>query len=152
MTKTDRASFRLGVRQGLPYGAVGFLISLSFGVLATEAGFTPLQAIATAAFVFAGSAQFAALSVLAGGGGIAAALAAATLMNSRFLAMGIALAPSLPGGAAKRALQGQAVVDSSWALSNRGTAPSTGGSCSATPRRSTPRGCSARSSVRTPAT
>jgi predicted branched-subunit amino acid permease len=34
--------------------------------------------------------------------------------------MGIALAPSLPGGPARRALQGQAVVDSSWALANRG--------------------------------
>ena len=41
-------------------------------------------------------------------------------MNARFLAMGIALAPSLPGGPMKRAAQGQAVVDSSWALANRG--------------------------------
>jgi 4-azaleucine resistance transporter AzlC len=120
VTADDRASFRLGVRQGIPFGAVGFLISLSFGVLATEAGFTPLQAIAVAALVFAGSAQFASLAIVAGGGGIAPALAAATLMNSRFLAMGIALAPSLSGGAASRAAQGQALVDSSWALASRG--------------------------------
>jgi predicted branched-subunit amino acid permease len=38
-------------------------------------------------------------------------------MNSRFLAMGIALAPSLPGGPVRRAAQGQAVVDASWAMS-----------------------------------
>ncbi|MCA1481578.1 AzlC family ABC transporter permease, partial [Bradyrhizobium sp. NBAIM08] len=38
----------------------------------------------------------------------------------RFLAMGVALAPSLPGGPLRRAAQGQAVVDVSWALSNRG--------------------------------
>ena len=57
---------------------------------------------------------------MVGGGGIPSALAAATLMNSRFLAMGIALAPSLPGGTVKRAAQGQAVVDSSWALASRG--------------------------------
>jgi predicted branched-subunit amino acid permease len=37
-------------------------------------------------------------------------------MNSRFLPMGIALAPSLPGHALKRGAQGQAVVDSSWAM------------------------------------
>lgn len=120
MTPADRASFRLGLRQGLPYGAVGFVISLSYGVLATQAGFSAWQAIAVAAFVFAGSAQFASLSIVAGGGAIPAALAAATLMNSRFLAMGIALAPSLPGGPAVRAAQGQAVVDSSWALASRG--------------------------------
>jgi predicted branched-subunit amino acid permease len=34
--------------------------------------------------------------------------------------MGIALGPSLPGGPAKRALQGQAVVDGSWALAAQG--------------------------------
>jgi predicted branched-subunit amino acid permease len=34
--------------------------------------------------------------------------------------MGISLAPSLPGGAVKRAAQGQTVVDASWALSSRG--------------------------------
>jgi predicted branched-subunit amino acid permease len=118
--EADRTSFRQGVRQGLPFGAVGFVISLSFGVLATDAGFSPGQAIAIAGLVFAGSAQFASLTVVAGGGGIPAALAAATLMNSRFLAMGIALAPSLPGGPVARAAQGQTVVDSSWALASRG--------------------------------
>ena len=33
--------------------------------------------------------------------------------------MGVALAPSLRGGPIKRALQGQAVVDASWALASR---------------------------------
>ncbi len=113
-------SFRSGLRLGVPYGAVGFALSGSFGVLAVQAGFTVAQAIATSALVFAGSAQFAALSIVAGGGGLGAALSAATLMHSRFLAMGIALAPSLPGGPLRRAVQGQAVVDSSWALANRG--------------------------------
>ena len=41
-------------------------------------------------------------------------------MNSRFLPMGIALAPSLPGGALQRAAQGQTVVDASWAMANDG--------------------------------
>ena len=49
-----------------------------------------------------------------------AALSAATMMNARFLAMGVALAPSLPGGRLKRGLQGQTVVDVSWALANNG--------------------------------
>ena len=109
-----------GLRLGIPYAAVGFVLSVSFGVLARQAGFSPLQAIVTAAIVFAGSAQFAALAVLTGGGTAAAAVVAGTLMNGRYLAMGTALAPSLPGGPLSRALQGQAVVDSSWALANRG--------------------------------
>ena len=114
------ASWRAGVRAGVPYAIAGFLLSLSFGVLAREAGFSALQAIAMSAIVFAGSAQFAAISIIAAGGGLGAAVAAAALMNSRFLPMGIALAPSLPGGPAKRAAQGQTVVDASWAMANRG--------------------------------
>jgi 4-azaleucine resistance transporter AzlC len=113
-------SFKTGLRQGIPYAVVGFVLALSFGVLARQAGFTPLQAIVTSAIVFAGSAQFAALAVLSGGGTAVAAIAAGTMMNGRFLAMGMAFAPSLPGGPAKRAAQGQAVVDASWALANRG--------------------------------
>ena len=113
-------SLAAGFRLGLPYAAVGFVLSMSFGVLARQAGFSALQAVVTAAIVFAGSAQFAGLAVLASGGTAAAAVAAGTLMNGRFLAMGTALAPSLPGGPLRRAVQGQAVVDSSWALANRG--------------------------------
>ncbi len=113
-------SFVSGVRLGLPFAVVGFVLAASFGVLARQAGFSALQAIVTGAVVFAGSAQFAALAVLTGGGTAAAAISAGTLMNGRFLAMGTALAPSLPGGPVSRALQGQLVVDSSWALANRG--------------------------------
>ena len=47
-------------------------------------------------------------------------MAAAGLMNSRFLAMGAALGPSLPGGPLRRAAQGQTVVDASWAMASRG--------------------------------
>ena len=72
------------------------------------------------AIVFAGSAQFAAMAILAAGGGIGAAISAAALMNSRFLTMGVALGPSLPGGRFKRAAQGQTVVDASWAMANNG--------------------------------
>lgn len=115
-----RGSFRRGLQLGVPFAVVGFFLSVSFGVLARQAGFSVAQASVTAMIVFAGSAQFAALSVVGVGGGIPAALTAGSLMNARFLAMGIALAPSLPGGPLKRAAQGQTVVDSSWALANRG--------------------------------
>lgn len=97
----------------------GFVLALSFGVLAREAGFSALGAIVMSAIVFAGSAQFAAVSIVAAGGGVGAAVGAAALMNARFLTMGIALAPSLRGPAWLRALQGQTVVDASWVLAAR---------------------------------
>ena len=108
-----------GVRLGIPYAAAGFLLSVSFGVLAREAGMPALAALAMSAIVFAGSAQLAAVSIIAGGGGVGAAVVAAALINSRFLSMGIALAPSLPGRPLRRAIQGQAVVDASWVLAGR---------------------------------
>jgi 4-azaleucine resistance transporter AzlC len=113
-------SFRAGLRASVPFAIVAVVLSLSFGVLARQVGFSALGAIVMSAIVFAGSAQFAAVSILGGGGGVVAAIAAAALMNSRFLPMGAALAPSLPGRWFQRAAQGQAVVDASWAMSSLG--------------------------------
>jgi 4-azaleucine resistance transporter AzlC len=115
-----RESFRRGFRAGVPFATAGFLLSLSFGVLAVEAGMSALGAVVMSLVVFAGSAQFASVSIIAAGGGMGAAVAAAAMMNSRFLPMGVALAPSLPGGPVRRALSGQPVVDSSWAMAARG--------------------------------
>ena len=112
-------SFRRGLRLGVPFATVATVLSVSFGALAVQVGFTPLQAVVTSALVFGGSAQFGALAIVGAGGGIPAALGAATLMHSRFLAMGIALAPSLQGGPLRRAIEGQATVDSSWAMGAR---------------------------------
>jgi 4-azaleucine resistance transporter AzlC len=94
----------------------GCLLSASFGVVARQAGLSDLAAIAMSLFVFAASAQFAAVAIIGAGGSVGAAVVAAALMNSRFLAMGIALAPSLRGGPFMRAMQGQTVVDASWAM------------------------------------
>jgi predicted branched-subunit amino acid permease len=70
--------------------------------------------------VFSGAAQFAALTVLTAGGGALAAIAAGMLMNARWLPMGLAVGPFLRGGAPRRALESQALVDASFALSSRG--------------------------------
>ena len=113
-------TFADGARAGLPYAGAALLLSLSFGVVATDVGLTAVAAVVMSAVVFAGSAQFAAIGILGAGGGVGAAVAAATLMNSRFLPMGLALGPSLRGSRARRALEGQAVVDSSWVMAARG--------------------------------
>jgi 4-azaleucine resistance transporter AzlC len=96
------------------------VLAISFGISARAAGVPGLAAIAMSAFVYAGSAQFAAVAILGQGGSVLAAVVAAVLMNARYIAMGVALGPSLKGGRVRRALEGQAVVDASWALANRG--------------------------------
>lgn len=113
-------TFRDGARAGLPYAAAGGVLSLSFGVVATDVGLPAVAAVVMSAIVFAGSAQFAAVGILAAGGGVLPAVSAAALMNSRFVPMGFALGPSLRGSRGRRAIEGQAVVDSSWAMAARG--------------------------------
>ena len=109
-----------GVRAGLPFALAGGLLAISFGVLADDVGMPGWTAILMSAIVFAGSAQIAALGIIGAGGGLGAALGAAALMNSRFLPIGVAFAPSLPGGPVKRAVQGQTVVDVSLVVAEDG--------------------------------
>jgi 4-azaleucine resistance transporter AzlC len=107
---------RAGVRDAVPFAVAGFAVAMSFGISARSAGMPAAAAIAMSAFVYAGAAQFAAVAILAQGGSVAAAV----LMNARYIAMGVAIGPSLKGGRLRRGLEGQSVVDASWALANRG--------------------------------
>ena len=118
-TDSPRVRLRAGIRRGLPFGVAVFAIAVSFGVLAR-----PLMGVVApivmSIVVFSGAAQFGALAILAAGGGTGAAIAAGVLLNARYLAMGLALAPSLRGRALSRAGFAMAVVDASWAAASTG--------------------------------
>ena len=107
-------SFRDGFRAGIPFAIASFILSATFGVLAQPVMGT-VAPIVMSTVVYAGSAQFGALAVLAAGGGPLAAVLAGTLLNMRYLPMGIALGPSVPGGPMRRFLVGQGMIDFSWA-------------------------------------
>lgn len=108
-----------GIRRGIPFGIAVFAISVSFGVLARPL-MGPVAPIVMSIVVFSGSAQFGALAVLTAGGSAAAAIAAGLLLNARYLAMGLALSPSLRGRAPSRAAFALTTVDASWAAASRG--------------------------------
>ena len=109
-----------GARAALPFALVVGVVAISFGILARSLGWGILAPIVFSVVAFSASAQFAAVAVLGAGGGAFAAVAAAALLSARFLPMGVAVAPFLRGGPLRRALEGQAVVDTSWALASRG--------------------------------
>lgn len=109
-----------GVRVGFPFALATFVLGISFGVLARSLGWGVVAPIVFSVITFSGSAQFAVAAVLGAGGGTLAAVLAAVLLNARFGPMGVAVAPYLKGGPLRRALEGQAVVDASWALARRG--------------------------------
>jgi branched chain amino acid efflux pump len=109
-----------GARASVPFALATLVLGISFGVLARSLGWGVVAPIVFSVIAFSGSAQFAVAAVLGAGGGAIAAILAAVLLNARFGPMGVAVAPYLKGGPIRRALEGQAMVDASWALANRG--------------------------------
>jgi 4-azaleucine resistance transporter AzlC len=116
----QRTTYVEGARRAWPLAVAVGGFGLTYGVLAREAGFSSVQAVVFSILTFAGSAQFAAVSIVGDGGTAAAAIVAALLLNARYLPIGLSVAPYLPGRAAARAAQGQVAVDESWAVSHRG--------------------------------
>ena len=110
-----------GARVAAPLLPAAAALGASFGVLARTAHLGALAAIVMSATTFAGSAQVASVSVLGAGGGVAAAVAAALLLNARYAPIGISIAQSFRGHVLKRFAQSQLVVDESWALAGGGT-------------------------------
>ena len=120
---TKRHSYDARVRRerslwgaAAPVVAAVVVFGVSYGVLATAAGLATWQVLLMSAFVFAGSAQFAFVGVIAAGGGPAAAAFSGALLNTRYLATGVAAARTLPGNKPRRFLTAQLVVDESFAM------------------------------------
>jgi 4-azaleucine resistance transporter AzlC len=114
-----RPGYRDGVRAAAPIGIAAFAFGASFGVLARSAGMGRLAPVVMSLTTFAGSAQFAAVSILAVGGGVTTAVAAAVLLNLRYGPMGLSAASTMEGPWWLRALTAQLVVDESWAIAQR---------------------------------
>jgi 4-azaleucine resistance transporter AzlC len=110
---------RHGVRAALPLAVAPLLFGASFGLLAVDAGLGAPGAVAMSATTFAGSAQFAAASILEDGGGVLAAIVAALLLNARYVPLSLAVASIFPGSRRRRLLESQLIVDESWALAGR---------------------------------
>jgi 4-azaleucine resistance transporter AzlC len=116
----DRRRYRDGVRAALPLGLADLAFGTWFGVLAHTAGMGDVAAVVMSATTFAGSAQFAAASVLGAGGSVVAAVTAAVMLNLRYGPIGLSAAPALPRPRWRTALTAQLVVDESWAIAQRG--------------------------------
>lgn len=109
-----------GARAAAPLAVAVFGFAVSFGIVARAAGMGWWAPLAMSATTFAGSAQFAVASTLQAGGTITTACIAAVLLNSRYLPIGISVAPALRGGPLRRLLAAQFVVDESWAVAHLG--------------------------------
>ena len=91
----NNSSIKQGILQALPI-VLGYLpLGFAFGVLARQVGLGPVSVFVMSLFVFAGSAQFISVSMLAAGSSSMEIIAATFLVNSRHLLMSAALAQHL---------------------------------------------------------
>ena len=93
---------------------------IAYGILASTVGMGSLAPIVMSATTFAGSAQFAAASVLDDGGSVVASVVAAVLLNARYLAISVSIAGAFEGSRLRRLFESQLIVDESWAVAQRG--------------------------------
>ncbi len=116
---STRSAVMAGARLGVGPGAATFALGLSFGAAAAAAGWGIAAPTFFSALAFSGSAQFSLLTTLHTGS-VVVAVVSATLINARYLVMGVALNDSLRGNRGWRAVQAQALSDASFMLAHRG--------------------------------
>ena len=111
-----------GARAVAPLAMAIAALGIVFGYLARKAGLSAAQAIVMSATTFAGSPQFAAISVYSHGGTLLAAIVAAALLASRFAPMSATAGSALPRRLWQRFIFAQLVVDETWAVAYAGNA------------------------------
>lgn len=98
--KKKRGSFApcwIGAKRALPI-VLGYVpIGFAYGVLAGKSGLSEANTLLMSLIVFAGSAQFIAVGLFAGGTGPAAVILTTFVVNLRHMLMAASLAPHLSG-------------------------------------------------------
>ncbi|MEO8240798.1 MAG: AzlC family ABC transporter permease [bacterium] len=113
-----------GIRDGIPLGVAIFIYGVAIGLVADQARLSLGEAVATSGLVYSGSAQLAALSLIATGHVTLVSLAATILlMNARYIMFGAALHPWLAGTTTPRALGSLLLLgDANWIVVMRAIA------------------------------
>lgn len=111
--------YRDGARAAVAVAATVWFFGASFGLVARASGMGVLAPLVMSATTFAGSAQFAAASILGASGGALAAITAAVLLNARYAPISISVARLFHGPRLRRLAESQLIVDESWALAGR---------------------------------
>ncbi len=90
---TRRAEFLAGVKATIPLLIGAFPFGVIFGALSINAGISPLGTVALSLFVFAGSAQFIGVGLVAGGASIPVIVLTTFVVNLRHALYSATLAP-----------------------------------------------------------
>lgn len=109
MAPLPRNTVRDALSVAVTVGAYG----VAFGAASVAAGFSVLQTCIFSVFTFTGASQFAAIGVVAAGGGALSAIATAAMLGTRNALYGIQMAPILEVRGLRRILSAHITIDES---------------------------------------
>ena len=117
MSRT-RSVYWQGIRAGAPFLLVVAPFGLLFGVVATEAGFSLIQAMAMSILVIAGAAQFASVQLLVDGAPVFIAVLTGLAVNLRMMMYSAPLMPHIGKALIwQKVLMAYFMVDQSYGVS-----------------------------------
>lgn len=102
----------------------GYLfLGFGFGILLYQQGYGPLWSLAMSLFIYAGSMQYMAVSLLSGGAGLLTAALTAFVVNARHLFYGISMVDAYKGAGRKKPYLIFALTDETYSLVSKNQIP-----------------------------
>jgi len=98
-------------------------LGLGFGILLNEKGYGILWSLAMSLFIYAGSMQYVAVSLLAGGAGLLSTALTTLMINARHLFYGISMVDAYKGAGKKKPYLIFALTDETYSLVSQNQTP-----------------------------
>ena len=115
-----RSAFLAALKDTVPVIAGYVILGMGFGALMDAAGYTPLEAAAMSLFIYAGSMQYAAVSLFTGGASLITVALTTLAVNARHLFYGISMIPRWRGIGKWKPYLIYALTDETYSLVSAG--------------------------------
>ena len=107
----------------VPVMAGYVFLGFGFGILLNESGYGALWSLAMSLFIYAGSMQYVAISLISGGAGLLTVALTTLMVNARHLFYGISMVDAYSGAGSKKPYLIFALTDETYSLVSRNRVP-----------------------------
>lgn len=122
-----KANFRTAFLDTVPVMTGYLFLGFGFGILALQSGLSLWWAMAMSVFIYAGSMQFVAVTLLSGGTGLLTAVLTTLAVNARHLFYGISMIDRYKGTGRKKPYLIFSLTDETYSLVSQGQPRQDGG-------------------------
>ena len=119
----NRSALRTAFLDTIPVMTGYVFLGFGFGILMHQSGYGVLWAAAMSLFIYAGSMQYVAVSLLASGAGLLTAALTAFVVNARHLFYGISMVDAYKGAGKKKPYMIFALTDETYSLVSKNQVP-----------------------------